>query len=710
MAFKRARHNNCSVIGCRDEHRSLFLVPSSKPQKNQWIDFIFFGNAPTQIPKALHVCGKHFTDDCFLNLGQHRAGLAKRLKLKSGSVPTLFGSTDITHPRQASTSNACFQLPLSRDVACQTDHLETHTVGTQLCLKTLQPKIKSEGVQATFSCKDFGVGMSNADPLCLSSTPLKRPPKRPRLDLDELLEDNPLEGSSLVEASRGHASTYDPADSIPASLYSSLQSKDSSTPTHNSKKYIVYENCIMDLFNLCPVCTRACEVRTQTLGTFLSVKQLCPHCTFSRQWNSQPILGSMPAGNLNLSVAIYLSGASFIQIKKVFNTMKLQLFRYKTFRRHARAFIEPAVIHHWKVTQDVNLQRLSQEKKVILGGDMRADSPGYSAKYGSYTMMDLNTNTIVDIQLVQSSEVGGSCHMEKEGLTRSLALLESRGVNLDCIVTDRHPQVQKFLRERKITHYYDVWHIAKGLSKKLEEISKQKDCEILKRWMKSINNHIYWTAASSTSERERIAKWNSILNHVRDVHTHEDPLYTMCEHAIRKTTDKSKWLQADSQVFNKLEKLLTNKRMLKDVAKLSPHHQTSSLESFHSVILRFAPKNVVFTFIGMLCRLYLAAMHYNENADRPQAETEEGVPRFKMYFPKGRKGECIAKPEKTQLTFGYVADMMDLIFEEVFVNPTPYTESLLAIHVPEDLSAQYEKPDKDKLIASFMSRFKRGAV
>ncbi len=50
--------------------------------------------------------------------------------------------------------------------------------------------------------------------------------------------------------------------------------------------------------------------------------------------------------------------------------------------------------------------------------------------------------------------------MKKEGLTRSLALLELRGVNLDCIVTDRHPQVQKFLRERNITHYYEM---AKGI-------------------------------------------------------------------------------------------------------------------------------------------------------------------------------------------------------------------------------------------------------
>lgn len=62
----------------------------------------------------------------------------------------------------------------------------------------------------------------------------------------------------------------------------------------------------------------------------------------------------------------------------------------------------------------------------------------------------------------QSNEVGGSYHMEKEGLKRSLALLEARGVKLESIVTDRHPQIQKFLRETNIMHYYDVWHMEKG--------------------------------------------------------------------------------------------------------------------------------------------------------------------------------------------------------------------------------------------------------
>ncbi|XP_048094635.1 uncharacterized protein LOC125291807 [Alosa alosa] len=316
-------------------------------------------------------------------------------------------------------------------------------------------------------------------------------------------------------------------------------------------------------------------------------------------------------------------------------------------------FVEPAIVHTWKKSQDMMLQQLSQDKKVILGGDMRADSPGHCAKYGSYTMMDLNTNTIVDLQLVQSNEVGGSSYMEKEGLKRSLSLLDSRGVTIDCIVTDRHPQIQKFLREENITQFYHVWHMEKGLSKKIAKITQKKDCEKVK-WIPAIRNHIYWTAASSKTGPERVAKWTSLLNHVQNVHTHEDPIFPKCLHTIRKTRDKSKWLSAGTPAFYHLEKELTKKTVLKDIAKLSPHYQTSSLEAFHSVILRFAPKNVVYPYLGMLCRLYLAALHYNENANRGQATTSSGDPLYKLSFPKSRKGECRARPVKTDATFRYV--------------------------------------------------------
>ena len=63
----------------------------------------------------------------------------------------------------------------------------------------------------------------------------------------------------------------------------------------------------------------------------------------------------------------------------------------------------------------------------------------------------------------QSNEVKSSVHMEKEGLIRCLKYLSKSGVKVDCLVTDRHNQVQKYMKDEKptITHYYDVWHLRK---------------------------------------------------------------------------------------------------------------------------------------------------------------------------------------------------------------------------------------------------------
>ena len=38
---------------------------------------------------------------------------------------------------------------------------------------------------------------------------------------------------------------------------------------------------------------------------------------------------------------------------------------------------------------------------VIIGGDGRADSPGHSAKYGSYGIIDMSTNKVLHTELVQ---------------------------------------------------------------------------------------------------------------------------------------------------------------------------------------------------------------------------------------------------------------------------------------------------------------------
>ena len=64
----------------------------------------------------------------------------------------------------------------------------------------------------------------------------------------------------------------------------------------------------------------------------------------------------------------------------------------------------------------------------------------------------------------QKNEVNSSYHMELEGLKRGISWLNQNGINLDTLITDRHSQVTKWVREEltDVTHYFDVWHIAKG--------------------------------------------------------------------------------------------------------------------------------------------------------------------------------------------------------------------------------------------------------
>ncbi|KAA8583025.1 hypothetical protein FQN60_015571, partial [Etheostoma spectabile] len=174
-----------------------------------------------------------------------------------------------------------------------------------------------------------------------------------------------------------------------------------------------------------------------------------------------------------------------------------------------------------------------------LCGDMRADSPGHSAKYVSNTMMHLESNTILDLQLVQSIEVCGRYHMVEEGLKRCLDILESNALAVDYIVTDRHPQIQKFLRERNITQVYDVWHFV--CPRNWAKWQKNRQCVVLRKWLRSIKHHLYWSANSSKTGPEKVAKWTSLVNHIQNVHKHENPIFPKCEHPDRVLRDPTKW-------------------------------------------------------------------------------------------------------------------------------------------------------------------------
>ena len=82
--------------------------------------------------------------------------------------------------------------------------------------------------------------------------------------------------------------------------------------------------------------------------------------------------------------------------------------------------------------------------------------------------MDSATDLILDYSLVHTSETGSSVAMEKEGLRHCLDKLLDQGVDIISLAKDRHTGETSLMKTSylHIEHQYDVWHLAKSVTKK----------------------------------------------------------------------------------------------------------------------------------------------------------------------------------------------------------------------------------------------------
>ena len=153
----------------------------------------------------------------------------------------------------------------------------------------------------------------------------------------------------------------------------------------------------------------------------------------------------------------------------------------------------------------------------------------------------------------------------------------------------------------------------------------------MSEWQRSIINHLYWCVSSTNNDKSDLikAKWLSLDNHIHNVHRKHSKDFPKCAHGKLKGQDrKRKWFKrrmfvefscmhehtylyiynivmdtfSDTKASEKLTSLIQNSNHLKDITRLSSAYQTSSLESFHNVVIHFAPKSIAFSYMGMKSR------------------------------------------------------------------------------------------------------------
>ncbi|XP_077565127.1 uncharacterized protein LOC144180724 [Haemaphysalis longicornis] len=152
--------------------------------------------------------------------------------------------------------------------------------------------------------------------------------------------------------------------------------------------------------------------------------------------------------------------------------------------------------------------------------------------------------------------------------------------------------------------------------------------------------------------------------------------------------------------------------MNKVVPQISTAQQTYSCEAFHSLMNQFAPKTYHYSYGGMQARVAIAALHYNENRGRKQAETETGELRWAVRYRKGQQGEASLTAVKKPPTYGYVRALLQRTLDVCTEHKT-YKEAFDASGGPSVpppcVAAEKARPSKEDVVKqqAHRSRFNK---
>lgn len=175
------------------------------------------------------------------------------------------------------------------------------------------------------------------------------------------------------------------------------------------------------------------------------------HC---KKWESSEVLVTKRSSNIYLNdslqaAAIIISGNNYEKFSLLAKALNLNLISVSTFNRFQKHCAEPVVHNIWQKMNSLIQKILNHYDEKCLCGDGRNDSPGHSARYCVYTLMEHATNVIVDFEVVDSRETGGnSVNMERKGLRRLLEKMAST-MPFSELTTDASSSIMKLVRETK---------------------------------------------------------------------------------------------------------------------------------------------------------------------------------------------------------------------------------------------------------------------
>lgn len=709
----------CCVFGCanisgRDRSQdnstiSYHTFPTSKLRRT-WIQKINRKNwTPT---KHSVVCSLHFRPGDFEpDMYAKIMGTKPRRRLKHGVIPSLFlrGEQKYHLSSDTSASRERQSLYLSRRQRVEEEDyvqnlLNTTTTNSDQNIQDSAIKACDKAAQIRPSVSDFSVqtprkpstvSVSVQTDICSTLTSAD--------ESDESSTSSEITDDDIMfSSSDSHVSDVD--DEAPTKTFMTSQ----------PRVFLTFIDNIFELLKFCPSCGSPVEQEYQHVsfeGGMLCVTLTClGGCTYN--WTSQPTLSKQRSrsgsGDFQLAASFVLCGGTYALLKGFSDCMQMGIVSAQTYHKIQHDYIAPVVFSAWSAQQHVLLQELSEKTNVRLAGDARCDSPGFSAKYSTYTVMDYDSGYVVCGRVVQlGQEEKSSVGMEKVGLKSCLDEILSHEVSVSVLTTDRSPSVIKMMKAEfpKIDHQFDIWHLAKSIKKNLLCVSKKKSTAVLNDWLRSIINHLYFSAQNCDGNPEKLVElWLSELKHICGVHRWQPSvrfkevlccLHEELDDELRAQGLEKKYLQPSSEAFKALESVVASPSLLLSLQHCTQALSTASIENLHSVMLKYTPKRLHFGSTAMNLRTCLAFLDHNYSIE------VKHLNRFKYQYSKV-SGRWVARRTYSAKEFSWRQDLLNdaLVLRQSGVLPPDCNAPFSHIPTPRNV-APVPMPSKAQLQALY---------
>ncbi|XP_051988843.1 uncharacterized protein LOC127648291 [Xyrauchen texanus] len=677
-------------------------------------------NTPMEKIERSRLCSEHFTSEDY----EPEKGKPRRL-LKSSAVPI---PALLFQPNEETTGDPIVSAQPSLDSPATGKDEEIEVLCTSAYIEDVPPStpVKHRDIEQC-ECIEAGLLLTLTSPESVASrtcpstsgTYIALPPIRSNQS-DEPAQTKPQSEENNLDISM--LSLDCPSDKkdvsfVPTSSTStSTAEEEREDEMWKERKWIVNESNVMGLFKRCQECgALITETKKITSGSLIQVQWECER-RHQGQWSSCSDVRGMPLNNLLVSASVLFTGATYTDIADWAALLNLQVPKKTTFYTVQSSYLTPVVDAAYREKQTAILDELhiqnALQKRVHISGDGRSDSPGFSAKYNTYSLMDDTSDQIVHFELVQVTEASSSVAMEPIGFKRGLNKILDKGIKVDVVATDRSPSIRKLMRVDYpfIRHEFDIWHVVKGLLKKLLSLSRYMYNRDLQPWIKCICNHLWYSCATCGGDPDDlIRKWKSILRHICGEHIWtQDGIQHRCLHSDLSPDQqrRKRWLKKESRAYHTLETLVLDKGLLKDLCQMSLFKHTGKFEAFHSVLLKYCQKNLHFHYSSMLARTQLAILDHNENVHRKQATTTSGVHRYNVVFPKCSK-EWEARKQFEPTTQTFRDDLVRKVLEcrndpNIIYKDQSSHDTIPSL--PADI-AQKPEPDKEEAISKHQSWF-----